>query len=64
MASAPPMMPSHDFFGLTLGASGRWIQPPPDTEPIRNAAVSNRNVSRITHRTSALPSGSLSVAIR
>ena len=64
MNAAPMMMPSHDFFGLTLGASGRWIHPPPDTEPIRNAVVSNRNVSRITHRTSASPSGSLSVAIR
>ena len=46
VTSVPPdATPSHDFFGLTLGASGRWNQPPPETDPIRKAAVSNRNVS-------------------
>ena len=32
--------PSTDFFGLTVGASGRWKNWPPQTDPARNAAVS------------------------
>ena len=36
----PTMTPSIDFFGLTLGASGRGKNCPPHTDPDRNAAVS------------------------
>ena len=36
--------PSIDFLGLTVGASGRWKNCPPHTEPERNAAVSKTNV--------------------
>jgi hypothetical protein len=41
-----PISPSSDFFGLTLGASGRWKNDPPQTEPTRNAHVSKMNVRR------------------
>ena len=54
--SVAPISPSIDFFGLTLGASGRWKNDPPQTEPTRNAAVSKMNVSPITATTSAFPS--------
>ncbi len=45
------MSPSIDFFGLVAGASGRWMNEPPQTEPIRNATVSNTNVRPITATT-------------
>ena len=56
VSSVAPISPSSDFFGLTLGASGRWKYEPPQTEPTRNAAVSKMNVSPMTVTTSAFPS--------
>ena len=46
--------PSTDFFGLVAGASGRWMNDPPQTDPVKNASVSKTNVRPITATTTAV----------